>query len=64
MSKLPELYVVVSTDSDGNIVSYPTGGGYSTKPSVKAHKKLSSARRSASYYGAKVMRVTSGEAVE
>ena len=61
---LPELYVVVNTDADGNIVGYPMGGGSSTKPSVKAHPNLSSAKRSATYYGAEVMKVTSGEVVE
>ena len=64
MSKLPELYVVVNTDANGNVISYPMGGGSSTKASVKAHPRLSSARRSATYYGAKVMKVTSGEVVE
>lgn len=61
---LPELYVVVNTDSDGNIVGYPMGGGSSTKASVKAHVNLSSARRSATYYGAKIMKVSSGEVIE
>ena len=64
MANLPELYVVVNTDFDGNIVGYPTGGRSSTKPCVKAHMKLSSARRSAKYFNAKVMKVITGEVVE
>lgn len=64
MANIPDLYVVVNTDDEGNIIGYPMGGGTSTKASIKAHPKLSSARRSASYYAANVMKITSGEVVE
>lgn len=57
-----ELYVVARVDEDGNVTSFPLGGGSSTKPSVKAHLKYSSAKRSAAHFpGSVVVKVNGFE---
>lgn len=59
-----ELYVVANVDKDGNVISYPQGGGSSTLPSIRAFENPQSAKRSSARLGGKVLRVTGFEAVE
>lgn len=59
-----ELFVVAYVNDSGEVTGFPMGGGSSTKPSIKAHEKLSSAKRSSKYFsGSKVVKVTSFEIV-
>ncbi|WP_342480439.1 hypothetical protein NST07_25840 [Paenibacillus sp. FSL L8-0340] len=59
-----ELYVLAHVDVDGNVTGYPKGGGSSTKPSIKAHDSLSSAKRSRAHCGGTIMRITALEPAE
>ncbi|WP_339811180.1 hypothetical protein MKY63_00825 [Paenibacillus sp. FSL R7-0189] len=59
-----ELYVLAHIDPNGIVTGYPKGGGSSTKPSIKAHDSLSSAKRSRGHCGGTIMRITAMEPVE
>ena len=45
-----ELYIVANLDGEGNVINFPMGGGSSTKPSIKAHEKYISAKRSSRHF--------------
>lgn len=62
--EIADLYVLATVDSKGNIVSYPQGGGSSTKPRIKAHDNLDSAKRSRRYNSGTIIKVTDVEIVE
>ncbi|WP_102271280.1 hypothetical protein [Cytobacillus massiliigabonensis] len=59
-----DLFVVANVDKDGNVVSYPQGGGSSTLPSIRAFGNPKSAKRSSARLGGKVLRITGFEVVE
>lgn len=60
-----DIYVVAYVDENDTITGFPKGGGSSTKPSIKAHDKLSSAKRAARFFpGSSVVRATSFEIVK
>lgn len=62
--ELPELYVLAKVNDDGEIVSYPEGGGSSTQPRIKAYKSLASARRGKRHHAGVIVRVVDAEVVE
>lgn len=41
-----DLYIIANLDEKGVVMSYPTGGGSSSKPFIRAFEKLDSAKRS------------------
>lgn len=66
---IAELYVVATVDDDGNIVSYPKGGGSSSPSYIRAFETGASAKRSQarlniSPKNTRVVRVTAVEVVE
>lgn len=64
-SKTNEVYLIANLDEQGNVINYPMGGGSSTKPSIKAHDNLTSAKRSLRFFkGATVIKVTDYEIVD
>ena len=64
MKEIPELYVLVTVDENGNVIDYPKGGGSSTAPRIKAYDSLASAKRGAKHHRGKVMRVVALEEAE
>lgn len=62
---MTDLYVVAYVNEDGSVRSFPTGGGSSTRPSVKAHESYDSAKRSSRHFrGSVVVRATGFEVVK
>ncbi|WP_100406239.1 hypothetical protein [Bacillus solitudinis] len=60
-----DLYVVANVDENNNVISFPMGGGSSTKPSIKAHTNFISAKRSSKFFrNSKVVKVTSFEVID
>jgi hypothetical protein len=63
-SESNDLFIVANVDEHGNVVSFPMGGGSSTKPSVKAHVSQKSAERSRKFFpNSKVVKVTRFEVI-
>lgn len=62
--KIAELYVVANVDDDGNIVSYPKGGGSSSPAYIRAFESLTSAKRSKARMGGAIIKITDAEIVE
>jgi hypothetical protein len=59
-----ELFIVANVNDEGNVISFPMGGGSSTKPSIKAHDNYESAKRSSRFFPkSKVVKVTGFEVV-
>lgn len=64
-SKTNDLFVLAYVDENGNIVNFPMGGGSSTKPSLKAHDNVESAKRAQRFFkGSVVVKATRFEIVE
>lgn len=64
-SKNNDLFLVANVDENGNVINFPMGGGSSTKPSIKAHGNLISAKRSLRFFpGAVIVKATHFEIVE
>ena len=64
-SKSDEVYLIANLDEQGNIINCPMGGGSSTKPSIKAHDNLTSAKRSLRFFkGATIIKLTGYEIVK
>lgn len=64
-SKSNEVYLIANLDKEGKVINYPMGGGSSTKPSIKAHDNLTSAKRSLRFFeGASIIKVTGYETVK
>lgn len=63
-SKNNDLFLVANVDENGNVINFPMGGGSSTKPSIKAHDNLASAKRSLRFFpGSVVIKATQFEIV-
>lgn len=62
--KIAELYVVANVDADGNIVSYPKGGGSSSPAYIRAFESLASAKRSKARMGGTVIKITGADVIE
>lgn len=54
-SETDELYIVAYVDEKGKVTGFPMGGGSSTRPSIKAHEKYSSAQRSSKHFPGSVV---------
>ncbi|MER1998815.1 MAG: hypothetical protein ABS882_03500 [Lysinibacillus sp.] len=64
-SKNSDVYLVANVDVKGNVINFPMGGGSSTRPSLKAHDNLTSAKRAKNYFkGSVIVKATSFEIVE
>jgi len=58
-SKSDTLYLIANIDEHGNVINFPMGGGSSTRPTIKAHDNLTSAKRSLRHFkGAVIVRAT------
>jgi hypothetical protein len=64
VEEIPELYVLASVDSEGNVVGLPQGGGSSTTPRIKAYDSLASAKRGARRHAGTIVKVTEVEIIE
>lgn len=64
-SKTNDLYLIANLDENGNVVSYPMGGGSSTKSSIKAFDNLTSAKKSLRFFpGSVIVKANQFERVE
>lgn len=64
-SKNNEVYLIAYVDELYNVINFPMGGGSSTKPSIKAHDNLTSAKRSLRFFpGAVIVKANHFEIVE
>lgn len=60
---LAELYVLANVDADGNVVSYPKGGGSPTPGRIKAYDSLASAKRGKAHHNGVIVKVTGVEVI-
>lgn len=49
-SKNNEVFLVAIINSKGEVINFPMGGGSSTRPSIKAHDNLTSAKRAKRFF--------------
>lgn len=64
-SKTKDVFLIANVNSEGEVISFPMGGGSSTRPSIKAHDNLTSAKRSKKFFkGAVIVKATAFEIVE
>ncbi|RPJ97267.1 hypothetical protein CW357_00960 [Rummeliibacillus sp. TYF005] len=64
-SKSDEVFLIANINEHGKVINFPMGGGSSTKPSIKAHDNLKSAKRAQRFFkGSVIVKATSFEIVE
>lgn len=59
-----DLYVVANVDKNGDVISYPQGGGSSSPSFIRAFESPKSAKRSSARLGGAILKVTAFEVVE
>ena len=60
---MKNLYIVAYVNDDGEVEGFPQGGGSSSPAYIRAWTSLSSARRSAKYFNAQVIKLTDYDVV-
>lgn len=64
-SNTNELFILANVDENGQIIDFPMGGGSSTKPSLKVHDNLKSARRARGFFkNTTIIKMTAYEIVD
>ncbi|PAE24038.1 hypothetical protein [Bacillus sp. 7894-2] len=60
---MKELYVLAYVNEKGEVTGFPTGGGSSTQPRIKAYDNLASAKRGKRHHTGVIVKVTGMEVV-
>ena len=64
-SEANEVYLIANVNSKGEVINFPMGGGSSTRPSIKAHDNLTSAKRAKRFFkNSVIVKATAFEVVE